>query len=200
MSSGTIAPGRSIPPTRKPPHLLRWVAVACIAAVLIEVGAVTDGFGLPSLLAHHGGVSSPPNLNPFSEPINAVNVKLVYGVDEGNPFSFPDGSDLCHCPRQPILDTNVTPDVIGIYLYFNITNTGKNYSQIANFSVSSSGANTSLFKLGCVATQGHGCNEPLVGVSFLPDQTWALVAWVYTASIPYDGSAGYTLTFHMTSP
>ncbi len=201
MSTDTIVPGRSLPPVRRPLRLLRWVAVACVAAVLIEAGAVTDGFGIPSLLARHSSPSSAPNPNPFEEKVLAVDPKLVYGMGGASTFSFPNGADLCsRCPMVPVVNTNVTPAVAGVWVYFNITYHGQNYTHVANFSVSTSGANGNLFTLGCVSLQSSRCNEQLVGLSFLHNQTWAVEVYVYAASVPYNGGDGYTITFRMTSP
>lgn len=206
MSSSARRPVGGVVPHRRPPRLLRWVAVICVAAVVAEVGWATSGFGLAGLFHRGGGGGSGPNLNPYGEEIVSVVASLSWTGSGRNPFPILAGGELCgHCPALPRTNSNVSPPIIGLWVYFNVTNSGPNESQVRNATITTSGSNPYLFSLqGEAAGQGIYCcyadhyGESQAGVLFAPSQTWGLAVFFYAASIPYDGSAGYTVTIHFT--
>jgi hypothetical protein len=206
MSSSSRPPSRGVASHRRAPHLLRWVGVICVVAVVAEVGWVTSGFGVAGLFHRGGGSgSSPPDLNPGNERVMGVFASLTWSGKGTNPFPSLAGGELCGpCPELPRVNDNVTPAVDGLWVYFNVTNSGTNSSQIRNFTVSTSGSDAGLFALdGEAAGDGLYCcyashyGESIAGLLFGAGQTWGVAIFVYAASIPYDGSAGYTITLHL---
>jgi hypothetical protein len=188
-------------PRRRRRGLLTWVVVGCLAAVLIEVGAVTSWFGIPALLA--GSNSSGPsgtNPNPFGEMVTGVLASITYTT--GNR-SFPDlqGTDLCAgCPELPLLNRSYDPPVAGIVFYFNVTDEGLNATRLANFTLTASGGNSALFRLVGVACCYPLFEEVVASVYFTAGTTYGFRAYAVASLIPDDGSTGYELYFNSTSP
>lgn len=206
MSSSSRPASRGIPSHKRPPHLLRWIAVICVVAVVAEVGWVTSGFGVAGLFHKGGGSgSSVPDLNPGDEKIVAVVASITWSGKGTNPFPSLNGGELCGpCPLLPRVNDNVTPAVDGLWVYFNVTNSASNSSQIRNLTLSTSGSDATLFALsGEAAGDGLYCcyashyGESVAGLLFGAGQTWGVAIFVYATSIPYDGSAGYSLTVHL---
>lgn len=188
------------PRPRRRRRIILGVVVACVAAVVLEVAAVTDGFGLGALLGPKGSSSSGGGgPNPYNENVTSVVGSITYS-EKTDPFPQLDGQSLCsHCPLTPTIDANVTPAVAEVWVYFYLTYTGSNYTTISNFTVTTSGQNTSLFQLLGVFT-GPYFSEPAPQLGFPPGAEYEVGLHLQAASIPYDGPTGYQLTFHVTSP
>jgi len=184
-----------------------WIAVACIAAVVIEVGAVTDGFGIPGLLQPQGTSSPPPtgpNPNPYGEPIVAIWASVAYG-SSAQPFPNITNTNLCHdCPLTPKENTAYDPPVAGLWIYFNVTNVDATSANLGNFSLNTSGSEPALFELVsvvcCYSPHGPSYGEVVTRVSFTPGMTFGFAAYAFAVSIPYDGTTGYSLYLNSTSP
>jgi hypothetical protein len=179
-----------------------WVAVACLAAVVIEVGAVTEGFGLVGLLTSHRGTGpGGPNPNPYGELVVAVLASITYGSSD-HAFPALQGAQLCAlCPVVPPENTSYDPPVAGLWFYFNVTNTGSNYTYLANFTLTTSGASPELFTLvGGVLCCAPAYHEVVHGVWFTAGERFGFRAYAIATSIPDDGPTGYTLYFNATSP
>lgn len=191
------------PRPRRRRGLLTWIAVAAVAAVLIEVGAVTDGFGVPGLLASHGssGSSPPgPNPNPYNELVNAVWASVTYSTANR---SFPDlqGTNLCsRCPVEPAENASYDPPVAGLWFYFVVKNEGQNWTTMANFTLTTSGADAHLFRLVGVVCCAPTYEEVVTDVGFTPGTSYGFGAYAIASSVPFDGTAGYSLYFNVTSP
>ncbi|HYA10888.1 MAG TPA: hypothetical protein VEH10_04375 [Thermoplasmata archaeon] len=184
-------------------RVLLWVLVACVAAIVVEIGAVTDGFGVGGLFKSGGGSSgrTGPDPNPANERITSVTATITYSGKGSDPFPGLNGVDLCvNCPLLPRVNANVTPAVADVWIYFNVTYTGSNTTTISNFTLATSGPDAGLFQfLGVFA--GPVYNEPVPLVTFYSGHTtWALAIHAAATSVPDDGTAGYALTFHVTSP
>jgi hypothetical protein len=187
--------------------LMVWIAVACIAAVVIEVGAVTDGFGIPGLLQPQGTSSPPPtgpNPNPYGEPIVAIWASVAYG-SSAQPFPNITNTNLCHdCPLTPKENTAYDPPVAGLWIYFNVTNVDATSANLGNFSLNTSGSEPALFELVsvvcCYSPHGPSYGEVVTRVSFTPGMTFGFAAYAFAVSIPYDGTTGYSLYLNSTSP
>jgi hypothetical protein len=199
--AGPVPSGQRRPRRRR--GILLWVAVACVAAAVIEVGAVTSWFGLPALLSPHGGGSTPsgPNPNPFNENITGIWAQVTY--TNGNRSSFPalQGTNLCSgCPKLPPVNRSYDPPVSGIWFYFAVTNYGKNATSISNFTLSTSGADPSLFRLVGVVCCAPTYQEVVTSVYFTSMTSFSLAAYAVATAIPNDGSLGYALYFNVTAP
>lgn len=191
-----------VSPRRRRRRLIVWAAVACVAAVLIEVGAVTDLFGFGWFgKSGTSTPSPPPNPNPYDENITSVLGSIAYSGSGTDPFPILNGGQLCPaCPIAPKEDTSVDPPVASVWVYFNVTYTGTNDTTISNFTLSTSGSDPGLFELlGVFAPPAFG--ETVTLVTFWSGHaTWELAFHASASSIPNDGSAGYQLTLHVTSP
>jgi len=194
-----VAPARR----RSKLTLLAWVGVVCLIAVVAEVGFVTNGFGLGSLVGKGSHPSSPPyNPNPNNEMISGVTGSIVY--NGGGVGNFPGLSGGQLCPRCPILPTvyaNASPPVAGVWVYFNVTFTGSSPQTISNFTLTTSGSNPALFTLIGVYIYPH-YSESATKLLFTSGSgsTVGLGLFAEATSIPGDGTTGYSLTFSVTSP
>lgn len=203
VSSSKAVPFRPAP--RRRTRLVTWAVVACVAAVLIEVGAVTNGFGLAPLLfppSKPGPGPGPPgpNPNPYNMTIFGVISAITYAKD---PDSFPSlqGVNLCNrCPELPPENTNYTPPVAGVWFYFNVTNDGLNTTNISNFTLTTSGASPHLFKLVGVVCCSPKYEEVVTTIDFVHDETFGLGGLATASSVPDTAVGGYTLYFNVTSP
>jgi hypothetical protein len=201
------SPVISYRPPRRRPGLLTWIAVVCVVAVLIEVGAVTNGFGLAHLLFPSKGTSpgpSGPNPNPYNETILAVTASIVYGTGRGE-FPALQGTDLCNlCPALPLENASYDPPVAGFWFFFNVTNEGTNGTHIGNFTLGTSGSEPHLFRMVNVVCCSPRYEEVVTAVYFTPVGTtgssFGLAAYVIASSIPPTVLGGYTLYFNSTSP
>jgi hypothetical protein len=201
-------PGYGPPRPRRRRRVLAWIGVACLAAVVIEVGATTDLFGLGGLLKSSGTTSgSPgPNPNPYNEIVYSVLGAIDY-TDGNRTLLGLEGAELCsRCPAVPLVNENYSPPVAGVWFYFNITNDGSNWTTLSHFQVSTSGSDPELFVLVAVVCcyPGYSENVTLSGPGFSPategSQPTGLAGYAIALSIPYDGAAGYNITFSATSP
>lgn len=197
--------------SRSPPAMFRarrrrsvllWAALACAVAVVIEVGAVTNAFGLLNKPGS-GGSSGPPgpNPNPYDENVTSLVGALAYHGSGQSPFPSLNGvANLCvHCPIAPMARSNGTTTVAVVWIYFNVTYTGSNNTHIANFTLTTSGSDPDLFTLIGVFVPPYG--EASTQITFWQDHpTWAMLVQAEATSIPNDGSTGYQLTLGMTSP
>ena len=177
--------------------LMTWTAVGCVAAVLIEVALFTNGFGL--LGTHGTGGTTPPgpNPNPYDVNVTSVTSDVAYHGPGLNPFPGLVGAELCdRCPVAPRADYNFTPAVAVLYVYFNVTNTGGNWTNLSNFTLTTSGSDPGLFTLASI-TQGPDYSEPTNFTSFTPGMTKPLLATITAESVPPNGSSGYSLTLDM---
>ncbi len=185
---------------RKRGRLVIWVAVACLAAVVVEVGAVTDAFGLYHTSST--AASPPPDLNPGSEQITSVVPSVTYTGGGSDPFQFAvvAGDNICsQCPLLPRLDTNTNPNLEVAWIYFNVTYTGSApLANLTTFAVSTNGTDPTLFLLDGLFLQGD-YSESVGWVEFTPDETFPLALHLSATSIPQDGDAGYQLVFSATA-
>ncbi len=205
--SGLAAPAvRPLRPRRRR-RVLPWVAVACVAAVVIEGGAVTGWFGLSGLFAPPGGGTAPsgPNPNPYDENVTGIWAQVTY--TNGNRSSFPalQGTNLCSgCPRLPPVNRSYSPPVAGIWFYFTVTNYGTNGTSISNFTLTTSGADPTLFRLVGVVCCAPTYEEVVVRAYFTPypsiGDSLSFAAYAVATAIPNDGSLGYALYFNVTAP
>ena len=200
------SPVISYRPPRRRRVLLTSVAAVCVAAVLIEVGAVTNGFGLAPLLSKGPSPTGPPgpDPNPYNETILAVTASVVYGNGKGL-FPALQGTDLCsRCPALPRENASYDPPVAGFWFFVNVTNEGTNGTYLANFTLGTSGTNPHLFRMVGVVCCWPGYEEVVSRVYFTPDGSagskFGLAAYVIASAIPSTASGGYTLYFNSTSP
>ena len=199
-----MAGSTRLPPTPRPRRrraIVFWVAIACLLAVVIEVGAVTNVFGLGSLFGSKGGSSSPgAGPNPYDENITSVTGAIVFS-QKVDPFPQLNGASLCsQCPVAPTIDSSTDPAIAVLWVYFYVTYSGENYTTISNFTLTTSGGqNPTLFVLLGVFT-GPYFSEPATLLGFSPGTTYEVGLHIDATSIPYDGPSGYQLTFHVTSP
>lgn len=187
--------------------IFRWAVVACAVAVLVEVGAVTNGFGVPALLVRHGGSASGPGVdpaNPYDVNVTVIRAAIVYG--EGvEVFPALQGANLCPgCPATPRENTNFTPPVAGLWFYFNVTNVADNISILANFTLTTSGTNPHLFILAdvlcCYPSYGEEAGDTEFGPAGSNWDAWGFEALAVASYVPYNGGLGYELYFNTTSP
>jgi hypothetical protein len=186
--------------------LLLYVGFACAAAVVLEVAAVTNFFGL----AGHPASSSPggPDLNPFHERILVITTNVTYlGAGHGY-FPALQGANVCGiaCPELPFSwpSDGILPAQIGVYFYYNVTNIG---SDIVNLSVpiiTTSGGVSTLFVLQtycCYTTAEPPYDEAVdSSVNFSPGTTFGFRGYAYTTvSLPQVAAGGFTLYINFTS-
>ena len=201
MAVSPNLPSPALSRRRSRRSLLTWATVGCVAAVVIEVALFTNGFGLLSARASSSGSTPPgPGPNPYDVNVTSVTADLAYNGKGVNPFPALVGGELCtRCPMAPRADDNFTPAVAALYVYFNVTNAGTNWTTLGNFTLSTSGSNASLFTLRSI-TVGPSYDEPTPQVGFTPGMTQGLLAIVTSPSVPPNGGVGYALTLHMTCP
>ncbi len=178
-----------------------WAAVGCVAAVLIEVALFTNGFGLVRSAATGGGTPSPgPNPNPYAVNVTSVTAALVFNGKGTNPFPFLVGGELCsRCPQAPQANANYSSEGAVLLVYFNVTNSGENWTTLGNFTLTTSGPNPSLFTLNSMQV-GPAYGEPTPQIGFTPGQTDGLLAFISVGNLTSNGGVGYALTLHMTCP
>ncbi|MGP8078064.1 MAG: hypothetical protein ACLQD8_00745 [Thermoplasmata archaeon] len=200
-------------PYRRPNRFLRGakhhpvvvaVGIACAVAVLLEVGAVTDFFGL---VHHASGSKAPtgPDLNPHHEMILDVVWAVDYTGASKNYFSQINGASFCpECPELPNSYAQYSPPEIGIYFYFNVTNTAVGDESFSLPTLGTSGPDAALFNITtycCFSTSNTPYSEPLSGpLHFVPGQTVGLRGYVWTTVIiPVSVSGNYTVYYNTTS-
>jgi hypothetical protein len=182
------------------------VALVCVAAVVVEIGATTHFFGLLQPASGAGGPHS--NLNPYHELIFAVNSTIAYNSGESGYFPALDGTELCPfhiCPKTPVLVTKNGNTSIGIFFYVNVTNTGASDESLGNFTLTTSGADPQLFSLAvfcCYSSSSPSYTEPFSKwTDAAPGAIVGLEGYAYSLTvIPYTGAGGYSLVLGSTSP
>lgn len=196
---------RIVPGPRRSRHaLLKVAAVGCALAVLVAVAFETDGFGLAGLIGSGGSSSGPPgpNPNPYNEEITNVTGKLTYTGSASGYLHGLAGFRLCGpCPILPAENASFSPPVAGLWVYFNVTNVGTTYTDIANFTLNTTtGGNATLFVLFAVVCCYPHYEEDTSEIGFVPSQTQGIGIYLEAQSVPDDGPTGYALSFLATSP
>ena len=168
--------------------------------MLIEVGVVTSGFGL--LRSGSSSGPSSPNLNPNKEAILAIFSAVTYRGSGSGYFSNLTDRNLCAgtCPLV-LASVPANRSEFGIFFYLNVTNNASSTERLANFSLSTGGANPDLFSfaVGCCFHDNY--SEDVSVLDALPHTTTGLRGFVFTNEvIPYTSAGGYTVYFNSTSP
>jgi hypothetical protein len=175
---------------------LLWAGVVCVAAVMVEVGIVTDGF---DLIRKPSAATSPPAplTNPYNETIQYVNVSINYSGSAPTGLIDPSTNICPGCPGLPLYDTYYSPPRAGVWFYFNISNPSKTaYATLANFTITTSGANPGLFTLIGIDSSYPEYDENVTNTwpAVPPMQNLSFAGLATATSLPYDGPTGYTLT------
>lgn len=201
-------PSRLRAAAKRHPAMLA-VGIVCAIAVIAEIGAVTDAFGL----LHPGSSSTsptPPDLNPYSETFLAITSEVKYGAGGSDYFPEFEGQPICgaKCPGLPVVFTGFASPVIGLFFYFNVTNTA---SVAANFSLPALGVvggNTAGFVLVtycCYTSTNVPYSEQLTAGSQLAPHgslgsVVGLRGFIYSAvSLPENTAGGYAFYFNVTA-
>ena len=183
------------------------IGLVCAAVVIVEIAAVTNGFGL---LTHPASAPpKPPDLNPYDEEVSIVLSNVTYSGHATGYFPGLDEQDLCgvQCPLLRIY-TDHQPDEIGFYFFFNVTNTADVSVNMSNPALGISGTNQTVFFLKtfcCYSTLSQPYSEPLVGkLRFSPSGSdgseIGLEGYVYsTWPIAESVSGSYKLYFNVTA-
>lgn len=195
---------RRVRPVRRRRRWVYLIAALCVAAIVLEVGFVTDWFGLASRPA--GTSANPPstgtNPNPFNQTVRSVTASVSYRGSAAGSFPALDGTNLCpECPALPRADYSASPPEAVFSFYVNVTNTGTAFALLANFSlrtVNYAGAGPFALRavLCCSPTYSEGADS----LGFLPGQTLGLAGVAYATYVPDNGPLGYELAFSATSP
>jgi hypothetical protein len=182
------------------------VGFACAAAVVLEVAAFTNLFGL----AVHGSSSAPggPDLNPYHERILAITTNITYLGSETDYFPALQGANVCGiaCPELPVYwpSDGIVAAEVGVYFYYNVTNLA---STIVNLSVpiiATSGTLTTLFVLQtycCYTTAEPPYDESVDSVvHFSPGMTFGFRGYAYTTeTLPQVAAGGFTLYLNFSA-
>jgi len=189
-------------------RLWTLILVGVVAAeVVVGLGRASNWYGFgPYVPPNTGTVSPPPsgpNLNPYNETISAVLASITYTGSSSGYFAALQGTQIC--PRCPVIartESVFSPPFVGFPFYVNVTNGAGQWETLSNFTLSTGGANPTLFVLALVV-----CCYPLYqylvladGVGFVPDQTLGLGGFAEAGELPDVGPAGFTLYFNVTSP
>lgn len=184
------------------------VGLACVAAVLIEVGAFTGFFGLGALLTRSPGPPG-PNLNPDHQWILGIWSNVTYIGPQTAYFPSLNGTSLCGraCPELPkvwVPRQGSLPPEIGVYFYFNVTNTASVDVNLSVPILTTSGPNPTLFYLQtwcCYSKVGVLYDELIDSpVGFIPGQTFGIEGYAYTTvALPAVEAGGYVLNVTYTS-
>lgn len=193
---------------RNHPALLA-VAFVCAAAVVVEIAAVTNVFGL---LGHGTKSTGPtgPNLNPYHEEFLSVTGEIQYKGTGTGYFAQLEGQSVCPkvCPAFPKLFNNTGTPAYGIFFFFNVTNTASQTRNISEPVLGLVGKNTAGFVLVtycCYSTTNTQYSEPLVtGLQVQgagsPGATVGLRGFIYTeTTIPEIAGGGYAFFLNVTS-
>jgi hypothetical protein len=191
---------------RERPVLL-LVGLVCAAAVLLEVAAFTGVFGLANRLWSTGGTPG-PDLNPHHELIVAIGGNITYVGSVTGYFPALGGTSLCsgRCPQLPKVRTvsqgNLSPE-IGIFFFFNVTNTANVVVNLSNPVLTTSGPVATLFYLQtyCCYTPAEPQYDELLGasISFSPGAEYGIEGYAYTTvPLPEVSGGGFTLFVNYT--
>ena len=186
---------------------LLLAGLVCLAAVLVEVGALTGWFGLGGFPWGSRGPSV-PNLNPDHERILAITGNTTYFGSVSGYFPAITGTSLCgpSCPELPRIwpSDGILPAEVGVFFYYNVTNTAKVDVNLSMPVLATSGANPTLFFLQtfcCYST----VNPPYVelidsSLEFPPQLTLGFEGYAYTTvDLPATASGGYSLFVNFTA-
>lgn len=188
--------------------LLLGVGLACAAAVLLEVAALSGFFGVGALL-HRSSGPGLPDLNPYHDTVIAVTANVSYIGAISGYFPSLEGTSLCGraCPITPRIWTpkegNLSPEV-GVYFYFNVTNTATVDVNLSVPVLTTSGPDADLFFLQtfcCFSKVGVLYDEDIdTGIAFTPGFTFGLEGYAYTTvPLPSAPGGGFTLSLAYTS-
>ena len=198
--------GRWSLPSGRPPILL-LVGLGCMAAILIEVGAVSGFFGWV-IDRSGGGGASLPDLNPYHEQILAIPASTTYLGPLHGYFPTIDGTNLCgtRCPELPREwpGDGILPPEIAVYFYFNVTNTASVDQNLSVPVIATSGPDPTLFLLltFCCYTHGDTSYDEVVDSPILapPGLPFGLEGYAYTTvPLPSVPGGGYTLYVNFTA-
>ena len=148
------------------------LAILCAAIIVVEVGAVTNLFGLlnkPSSTT----TTTEPNLNPFAEMVATILSEVKYTGGSSGYLAELEGQELCKtsCPSLTVYTFHDPPE-IGLYFFFNVTNTASHGVNMSQPVLGISGSNQSVFFLQtfcCYTHVNQPYDEPLtVGLQFMP--------------------------------
>jgi hypothetical protein len=178
------------------------VGLLCAALVLVEIGAVTDFFGLGHRPASSG--PAPPNLNPYSEEILAIDTAIT--GSGSTYFATFEGQNLCEgiCPELPTVYTDHDPAQIAIFFYYNVTNSAGTTETLTAPTLGTSGLNATMFTVQtfcCYSTNSTPYKELInSALIFTPGLTVGLRGYAYTIEpIPFTTAAGYTFYLNATA-
>lgn len=202
------ASGRSnwlVRTARERPILL-VVALTCTAAVLIEVGAFTNFFGLGE---HPATGPSTPDLNPYHERVVAIVSNITYVGAITSYFPSLDGTDLCGsaCPEVPkiwVPSQGTLPPEVGVYFYYNVTSLAAVDVNLSVPVLTTSGGHPTLFYLEtycCYTTAAPPYDELMDSpAGFTPGHEFGFKSYAYT-TVPLPQVAGgeFTLWVNFTS-
>jgi hypothetical protein len=177
------------------------VGLLCAALVLVEIGAVTDFFGLGHRPASSG--PAPPNLNPYNEEILAIDTAIT--GSGSTYFASLEGQNLCAgiCPVLPTEFLVHPPPQLAIIFYYNVTNTGPTAKNLSLPTITNSGPNSTMFhvqELCCYGGVGGAYSEQQIGpLHFTPSVTIGFEGYAWTLDpLPYTSAGGYTLYYNFT--
>jgi hypothetical protein len=184
------------------------LAIVCAAIIVVEVAAVTNFFGL---LDKSSPTTAPtePKLNPYDEEVVTVVSEVTYTGASSGYLAELENQELCQavCPNLTIYTFHDPPE-IGLYFYFNVTNTASHGVNISQPVLGISGTNQSVFYLQtfcCYTHVNQPYDEPLtVGLKFLAagqnGSTIGLKGYIYsTWPVALSPSNVYHLYFNVTS-
>lgn len=190
----------------RPPLLV--IGLVCAAAVISEVAAVTDLFGLAGHRASPSGPTG-PDLNPYHQRILAITSNITYYGSVRNYFPMLSDANLCGlaCPELPREwssgGSNSSPQ-IGVYFFYNVTNTAAVNVNLSQPILTTSGRDATLLYLEtfcCYTTTNRPYSELLTtGVQFTSGTEIGFEGYAFTtAVIPAVAAGGYTLYVNFTS-
>jgi len=188
--------------------LLLIVGLACAAAVLVEVGAFTGLFGLVNLLEGSHGAAG-PDLNPYHERILQITSNITYYGSTSGYFPALSGVSLCGraCPALPRVWTPTQgslPPEVGIFFWFNLTNTATTDVNLSVPALTTSGPVPTLFYLEtyCCYTKAAPQYDELIDstIVFTAGHEFGFEGYAFTTiPLPAVAAGGYTLYVNYTS-
>lgn len=181
------------------------VGLLCAAVIVIEVGAVTNFFGLED--HHASGSTGPtgPGLNPYGEMMISVTGEIVYTGSGSNYFPGLEHSTLCgRCSELPNEYSQDIPPEVGFYFFFNVTNEQTTGKESISQPVLTTVPHSTIFTLVtfcCYSALNTPYSESLTdGLTFPANTTWGLEGYIYTTvTIPSTSSGGYEFYYNVTS-